>query len=108
MYDGKVQPEYARFPNNAQACSGLNDPSWNAPVLAVRRWVEINMEKWRTNHNPGKVIFLRPLDLISGEQAFDKIIRYTEQAKKEVKDIFDHTEKQEHREKVDTIIIPVR
>ena len=92
MYDGKVLPEYERFPNNAQACSGLNDPSWNAPVWAVRRWVEINMEKWRTNHNPGKVIFLRPLDLISGDQAFDKIIRFTEQAKKEVKDIFDHTE----------------
>ena len=50
------------------------------------------MEKWRTNNNPGKVIFLRPLNLMSGEQALDKIIRYTEQAKKEVKDLFDHTE----------------
>ena len=78
MYDGKVQPDYARFPCNAQVCLGLVNPSWNAPVWAVKKWVEINMEKWRDNHNPGKVIFLRPLNLLNEEQALDKIIGYIE------------------------------
>jgi hypothetical protein len=78
MFDGKVQPDYALFPYNAQVCLGLVNPSWNAPVWAVKRWVEINMEKWKGNRNPGKVIFLSPLNLMSEEHALDKIIRYTE------------------------------
>jgi hypothetical protein len=108
MYDGKVQAEYARFPNNAQTCLRLADPLWNPPVWVVKRWVEINMEKWRGNHVPGKVIFLSPLNLMSEEQALDKLFRYIELAKREVKQIFDLTEKQEQQEKVDTIVIPVR
>ena len=72
-YDGMIQPDYRRYPNNAQVCLGLKSPRWNPPVWAVERWIEMCMEKRNTSASPGRVICLSPLDMRNEAQAVDNL-----------------------------------
>lgn len=59
MRDGKVQSNYACFPVNTRTCLKMKDPQWNPSVWAVKRCVEINMEKRKDSHNLEKTIVLK-------------------------------------------------
>ena len=107
-YDGKIQPDYRRYPYNAQICHGLMNPRWNPPEWAVKRWIEMCMEKRDNLVNPGRVICLCPLNLLNEAQAADKLAQYIGKAREQIELMFVDPDKQLHREKVDTIIIPVR
>ena len=107
-YDGKIQPDYRRYPNNAQVCHGLKSPRWNPPVWAVERWIEMCMEKRNTSAIPGRVICISPLDMRNEAQAVDNLALYTGKAREQIELMFEDPDQQVHREKVDTIIIPVR
>ena len=62
-YDGKVLPDYSKFPHNAQICCGLANPMWNAPLWVVKKWIRFNIEQWMDPEKSGKTIVLSPLDL---------------------------------------------
>ena len=83
-------------------------PRWNPPEWAVRRWIEMCMERWRNHSKPGRVICLNPLNMLDETQAADRLAQYIGEAREWVEQMFEDPDKQEHRERVDTIIIPVR
>ena len=66
------------------------------------------MEKRSTSSCPGRVICLSPLDMRDAAQAVDKLAQYIGKARDQIELMFEDPDKQAHREKVDTVIIPVR
>ena len=73
-YDGKVLPDYSKFPHNAQICCGLANPMWNAPLWVVKKWIRLNMEQWMDPAKSGKAIVLSPLDLQDESGAYSNFM----------------------------------